>query len=397
MTHYSRLTLTVCLCSIVTFSNIYWLQPLLPLLQQSFGVSSMSANLAMSAPLFGMGLGLLVYASWSDAVGRCTILIVGTAVGLCISFVLPLVEDYSLFLALRFVQGSFLATCPAVAIPLLGDELRKSWLPAAVGFYIASNTIGGISCRLLGGISSEYLGGWQAAGHVIAAISAVLFLVVYLILPQQRRFKPTRFALMPSLQAFASHLKRPQLVVIYLIIGLAFGCFVNLSNYLMIVLEQAPYALPSDVRSLLFLTLLGGTTSSSLAGKFSKKYSQATGVAIGIGVMLFASFVLGNGHLAMLVVGMVLMAVGFFFCHAQASALVGRSVNKAKGSAQALYSLFYYTGASVGVFFFEPPFQQWGWQGVLLSSRIALAICLVLVLVYQALAVKGSKTVPQTV
>ncbi|WP_368074903.1 MFS transporter [Vibrio natriegens] len=94
--YFSRFVISVCLCSIVTFSNIYWLQPLLPVLQQEFQISSLSANLAMSAPLLGMGLGLLIFASWSDAVGRCKVLLWGTAIGLIISLVLPLVNNYPL-------------------------------------------------------------------------------------------------------------------------------------------------------------------------------------------------------------------------------------------------------------------------------------------------------------
>uniref|UniRef100_UPI003569D744 MFS transporter n=1 Tax=Psychromonas sp. TaxID=1884585 RepID=UPI003569D744 len=160
LTHYNRLVISVCLCSVVTFFNIYWLQPLIPMVQQGFEVSLLSANLAMSAPLLGMGLGLLVSASWSDAVGRRTILLSGMVAGLSVSLLLPLVENYSLFLSLRFIQGALLAVCPAVAIPLLGEELRKSWLPAAVGFYIAANTVGGISSRLISGIFSEYSDSW---------------------------------------------------------------------------------------------------------------------------------------------------------------------------------------------------------------------------------------------
>lgn len=383
LTHYQRLTLAVCLSSVVTFANIYWLQPLLPLIQQSFNISSLQANFAMSAPLLGMGLGLLFIASYSDAFGRCSILLVGTALGLCVSLLLPLVEDYSLFLALRFLQGAFLSACPAVAVPLLGDELRKSWLPAAVGFYIASNTMGGISSRLLGGVSTEYLGSWQAGGYVIASISTVLFFAIFYCLPKQRHFKPRPFHIRSSLQAYKSHLKRPKLVLTYIIIGLTFGCFVNLTNYLMLVLEQAPYNLPSDIRSLMFLTLLGGTASASFAGKFSKKFSQTSGLCVGVSTMLLANFLLASGQLAIVVLGMIFLAVGFFFCHANGSTLIGRSVKKDKGSAQALYSLFYYSGASLGVFFFEPFYQNWGWQGVLASSRTVLTVCLILVFIFQ--------------
>ena len=161
---------------------------------------------------------------------------------------------------------------PFLAIPLLGEELRKSWLPAAVGFYIASNTIGGISSRLVGGASVDLLGSWQATGYAIAAFTAILFMAVYFIIPKQRHFTAQQFKLKPSLNMFSKHLQRPQLLLLYIVIGLAFGCFVNLFSYLMSVLEEAPYQLPSALRSLVFITFLGGTMSASLAGKFSKKH-----------------------------------------------------------------------------------------------------------------------------
>ncbi|TEW52449.1 MFS transporter [Psychromonas algicola] len=383
LTHYNRLVLAVCLSSIVTFSNIYWLHPLLPTLQQEFKISLLAANLAMSAPLLGMGLGLLIFASVSDSIGRRSILVKGMIAGLCVSLLLPLVENYTLFLSLRFIQGALLSACPAIAIPLLGEELRKSWLPAAVGFYIASNSIGGISSRLIGGTFVELLGSWQATGLLIAVITSVLFLVVYLIVPKQRHFTAQKFKIMPSLNMFIKHLQRPQLVIIYMVIGLAFGCFVNLFSYLMTVLEGAPYQLPSGIRSLIFITFLGGTTSASLAGKFSKKHGQLAGVATGVFIMLAANILLSNQHLSMMIIGMIMMAFGFFFCHAQASTLVGRTVKKGRGSAQALYSLFYYTGASLGVFFVAPFYENWGWQGVIASTSIALIVCLGLLAIYQ--------------
>ena len=337
----------------------------------------------MSAPLLGMGLGLLIFASWSDSVGRCKILLGGTAIGLIISLALPLVHNYPLFLSFRFLQGMFLSVCPALAVPLLGEELRKSWLPSAVGYYVASNTIGGISSRLLGGISSEYLNGWANAGFVISGISLLLFVIIYLLLPPQKHFKAQPFKLGQCIKAYGQHLKKPQLVMLYLLIGLAFGTFVNLSSYLMIVLGDFPYNLPSDIRSLMFLTLLGGTTSSLFAGKFAKKHSQISGVVMGIRIMLVANFIMSWSNLYTMIVGMIMVSIGFFFVHAQASTLIGKSVTKAKGSAQGLYSLFYYSGASLGVFYLEPFYQYWGWQGILGATRVALGACILLTVLYQ--------------
>jgi len=364
---------------------------------REFNVSLLAANLTMSAPLLGMGIGLLIFASISDSIGRRSILLKAMIAGLFISLLLPIVENYTLFLSLRFIQGGLLSVCPAVAIPLLGEELRKSWLPAAVGFYIASNTIGGIMSRLIGGAFVDLLGSWQATGYFIATITALLFIVVFMIVPKQRHFVAQPLKLKPSLKMFSEHIKRPQLLIIYIIIGLAFGCFVNLFSYLMTVLENAPYQLPNSVRSLIFITLLGGTASASLAGQFAKKHGQLAGVATGIFIMLGANFLLSNQNLSMMIIGLIIMSFGFFFCHAQASTLVTRTAKKGKGSAQALYSLFYYLGASLGVFFIAPFYEHWGWQGVLSSTSIALIICLVLLTIYQLKLTVESKPITPSV
>ncbi len=252
-----------------------------------------------------------------------------------------------------------------------------------MGFYIACNTLGGISSRLISGIGIEYFDSLRATGYIIALLSCALFALVFLFLPKQRHFIAEKFNLTTSLKQFSIHLKRPQLILIYLLIGLAFGCFVNLFSYLMIVLEGSPYDLPSWARSLMFLTFLGGTLSASFAGQFAKKHGQLAGIITGIIIMLGANVLLSNSDLTLMVMGMVTIAIGFFFCHTQASTLVGKMVNKGKGSAQALYSLFYYTGASLGVFFIDPFYQHWGWPGVIASTTIALVICLVLVAIYQ--------------
>jgi YNFM family putative membrane transporter len=379
LSHFHRLTLSVGLCSIVTFFNLYWLQPLLPLLQQDFGVSTLSANLAMAAPMSGMGIGLLIFASWSDAIGRRKIMLWGTSVAVMITVFLPLIDNYSVFLGVRFFQGILLAVCPAVAVPLLGDELRKYCLPGAVGVYVAANSLGGIGGRMLSGISAEYGGHWQVAGFAISGVSIVLLAVVFVCLPHQRRFKPTPFRLGNCLRSYAGHLRRPELVLTYVMVGLVFGSFMNQFSFLMLTLSKAPYELPSDIRSLLFIAFIGGTVSASMAGKFAKKHGQLAGIATGVCVMLGANVFLQTGILPLMVLGLMGTAIGFFFCHAQASTLVGRSVISGKGSAMALYSLFYYTGASLGAFYLEPFYQNWGWSGVVAGTTIALTTCLVLV------------------
>ncbi|WP_413698903.1 MFS transporter [Psychromonas sp. KJ10-10] len=270
-------------------------------------------------------------------------------------------------------------------------NLEKVGYLLAVGFYIASNTIGGISSRLISGIGGQYLESWRSAGLLIAMISCLLFCIVFALLPKQRHFIKREFKVKQSVKVFSTHLLSPELMIIYIISALAFGCFMNQFSYLMTVLKGAPYLLPSSVRSLMFITFLGGTYSSSFAGKFSKKHGQIAGITTAIFMMLGANVLLSEQHLPLMMLGMVMMAAGFFFCHAQASTLVSRSVKTGKGSAMALYSLFYYSGGSLGAFYIDPFYQRWGWQGVLGCTSMALIICLTLVSIYQVRAHQRQK------
>ena len=64
--NYLKLQLIVFFLVATAFTNVYITQPVLPVLQQEFGVTPSQASLTMSAVIFGMALANLPFGALAD-------------------------------------------------------------------------------------------------------------------------------------------------------------------------------------------------------------------------------------------------------------------------------------------------------------------------------------------
>ncbi|MAX32795.1 MAG: MFS transporter [Halomonadaceae bacterium] len=372
-----RATLALCLGSFIVFINLYAPQPLLPELRNTFGVSTLMASLVMSCPSLALAASLLIYGTLSDALGRGTIMRVSLLLVALCSLAIALVPSFAGLLGLRLLQGLVLAGLPAVAVAWMSDEFEPQAMMLAVGLYISANSLGGIGGRVMGGWAGE-VGGWSLSFLVVGTISLVGAAIFWRLLPPARHFTPGRFRLAEALSGIKGHLNTPVLLVACLIGGLNFMVFINQYSYITFRLSAAPFGLGSQWLGMLFLTYLGGTLGSAWSGRLSQRWASPLCMMAGIGIFMLGSLVtLGDG-LWVIVVGLTISAFGFFLCHATASGWVGRNAKRARGTATALYLVFYYLGASLGGFYLEPFWQFGGWEGVILAAELVLLITLAL-------------------
>ncbi|MBB3229346.1 MFS transporter [Halomonas stenophila] len=325
-----RATLALCLGSFLVFINLYVPQPLLPSLREAHGVSTLAANLVMAVSTLALAASLLVFGPLSDAIGRAGIMRVTLLLSAALSLGLALAPSFEVLLVLRALQGFVLGGLPAVAIAWMGDEFEPPALLPAVGLYIGANSLGGISGRVIG----------EAAGGLVA------------------------------------HLRNPRLRGAYLLGGLNFLVFINQYSYIAFRLSEAPFGLGARWLGLLFLTYLGGTLGSSLSGRLSRRLSPPACMALGTLVLMGGTLMTLAGSLVLILAGLTVNAFGFFLAHSMASSWVGRQATRARGSASALYLVFYYTGASLGGLWLEPFWRSTGWPGVVLGSWLVLGLTL---------------------
>ncbi|MEC9483833.1 MAG: MFS transporter [Halomonas sp.] len=370
-----RATLALCLGSFTVFVNLYAAQPLLPELRQVFDVSTLAVSMIMAVSTLTLAGSLLIFGPLSDAIGRGGIMRVTLLIATLCSLLLPFVEDFALLLGIRALQGFVLGGLPAVAIAWMGDEFDRRALMLAVGLYISANTLGGIGGRVMGGIAGEY-GGWHASFLTVGLVSLVCLAIFWRLLPPARQFKPAPLRLGVAVASLGGHLRNPLLLGAYLIGGLNFFIFINQYSYITFRLHDAPYSLSIQWLGMIFLTYLGGTLGSALSGRIAQRLPQPVCMMLGIAILMAGSLVTLNDALVAILSGLVINAFGFFLCHSMASSWVSRHALTARGSASALYLVFYYVGASLGGFYLEPFWQAAGWQGVVIGSWLVLAVTL---------------------
>ena len=372
-----RATAALCLGSFLVFINLYVPQPLLPGLKDAYGVSTLGVSLLMSVSTLSLALALLVFGPLSDAIGREAIMRITLLLAGVLSLALAFAPTFESLLFLRLLQGFVLGGLPAVAIAWMGDEFDKPALLGAVGLYIGANSLGGISGRIVGGVAAD-VGGPSAAFLAVGAMTLVGCVVFWKLLPNSRAFTAKRFKLRQAAGDLLGHLRTPVLLAAYCLGGINFLIFINQYSYITFRLAVEPYHLAASGLGLIFLTYLGGTFGSTVSGRLAGRFSPASCISVGVVILMLGTAVTLANSLALIIVGLTINAFGFFLAHSLASSWVGRYAQGARGSASALYLVFYYLGASVGGFWLEP-FWRWGqWQGVAVGSWLLLAVALVI-------------------
>jgi YNFM family putative membrane transporter len=373
-----------------TFSLMYCVQPLLPVLARAFHLNATQSSLALSVTTGLLALSIFAAGAVSEMAGRKVLM----AASLCSAAVLNVLAAFAptwpLLLLARGLEGIALGGAPAVAMAYLAEEVEPQSLGFAMGLYIGGTALGGMTGRVLTGIAAD-VGGWRVALAVIGALGLLSALGFAALLPASRNFV-RRPGLNGAyhLRAWGGHLSATGLPWLFAIGFLVMGGFVVVYNYVGFLLTGPTYGLSQAAAGLIFLVYLLGMVASSVAGAAGDRLGRAPVLAAGI-LMFAAGLALTLAPaLFALIAGIALVTIGFFVAHGVASGWVGRMADGAKGHAASLYLLAYYLGSSLlgsaGGWFWT----RAGWGGVVgFVTALLLAALAVAVRLAQASGIKA--------
>ena len=279
----------------------------------------------------------------------------------------------------RGLVGVSLAAVVAVAVAHLGDEVHPAELGTAIGVYVAGNTLGGISGRLIPGLVEES-SSWRAAVALLGVVALVAALTFTRLLPAARRTSSRAAGAREHVGAVRDLVRDGSVVRLCLLAFLLMGGFVATYNYLTFRLEAAPLGLSTTVTSLLFLAYLAGTVSSPLAGRLSDRYGRRPLALTGIAVSFAGMALMLPDNIATITVGLLVFTAGFFATHSVASSWVSALAAGRRGQAAAMYLLAYYLGSSAFGALVGLAYQGWGWPGVAGSVACLFGLGVVAVL-----------------
>nr|WP_245937820.1 MFS transporter [Williamsia limnetica] len=360
---YKRATLALFAAGLATFMTLYYVQGLLPVFSEHYGVSPATSALAVSVATGLLALAIVPASVLSERYGRVRVMTISAVSATLLGVILPWAPTFEVLLAGRALQGLLCAGVPAVAMAYLAEEIDARSLGTAMGTYVAGTTIGGLVGRMIPTLAID-ITDWQWALE-IASLVALLFAVWFARqVPASRQFEPKPVAPSQTLRNLAAHLRDTPLLCLF---GLAFvlmGGFVTVYNFLGYRLIASPFDLPATLAGLVFLLYLAGTVSSATAGRMSD--------SLGRGRVLVGAMILMVGGLALslpdwlptVLVGILLFTAGFFAAHSVASGWVSARAITHRAEASSLYLLGYYLGSSVVGALGGVAFTLGGWIGV---------------------------------
>ncbi|WP_406733559.1 MFS transporter [Vibrio scophthalmi] len=364
---YQKVTLSLALGSFLIFCNLYLFQPMLPYMANHFAVSETQVNWIFAATTLALSISLVPWAVGSERFGRRNVMLFGLLVLPVISLAMLFTDSLIGLVLLRAVMGIALAAFASVAVAYMVEELSPKAFSQAIGTYIAANSLGGISGRILGGMLTEHLG-WQSAVITMAILTIIGAFIVIGLLPHQRHFKAQKGMLRYHNRALLSHLRNRTIWLAMLIGGLNFALFVNLYSVMAFRLVAPPHQLPIGIASMIFLCYLAGTLSSKLTATWNRHYSAIHGMMLGTTISLLGMLVAYFDQLIWMIMGLLLISFGAFFTHTLAYAWVSQKAKRAKATATALYLVHYYIGGSLGGFYLIYSWQHGGWAAVILAG-----------------------------
>jgi MFS transporter, YNFM family, putative membrane transport protein len=282
--------------------------------------------------------------------------------------------SWTALLVFRAVLGVVLGGVPAVAMAYLAEEIDAKGLGAAMGLYVGGTAFGGMVGRMGTGILADHFG-WRLAVCIISASGIVAAAAFALLVPPSRRFvRRPGFEPAYHLRAWASHLLRRDMVLLFACGFLVMGAFVTIYNYAGFRLMRPPYSLDQTALGFVFGVYVFGIATSWLAGSMAAKLGRRLTLRLGFVVTGCGVLMTRATDLSLVILGIVVLTIGFFMTHSTASGWVGRLAVGTKGHASSLYLLAYYLGSSVAGSVGGYYWSTDGWDGVVEFTLALVAV-----------------------
>ncbi|OZD07050.1 MFS transporter [Rhodococcus sp. 06-235-1A] len=368
---YRRLVLALLFAGVATFAQLYSVQGILPLIAANLDITPSQSSLAVGLATVGVAVSVIPWSVAADRVGRVRAMTASILVATTLGLLVPLSPSLEVLLVVRFFEGAALGGLPAIAIAYLSEEVHRSHTALAAATYVSGTTLGGLLGRIVAGPVAEYTN-WRIGTltvSVIAALAAALF--VWLAPKPRMTLAHSEIRDLPG--RLWVNLREPGMLALYGQGFLLMGGFVAIYNFLGFRLEAVPFGLPQSLISLIFVAYLSGTVSSRVAGKLATKHGRSVVLAGSTATMVVGVAMTMASNLAVILVGLVILTMGFFAAHAIASGWTGQRAVHGRAQATSLYNLFYYGGSSIVGWLGGVVFQSLGWNALALFV-IALAV-----------------------
>jgi predicted MFS family arabinose efflux permease len=383
-----RLVLLLAIACGAAVANLYYVQPLLNVVGDAFGVSNARAGLLVTCAQAGYLIGLAFLGPLGDLVERRRLV---TVLLLCAAGVAAAcaAAPSANVLGVALVAVGATSVVAMILIPLAATLAGPERRGQVVGTVMSGLLVGILLSRTLSGLVAE-LGGWR----LVFALAAVGMLVLAyalrrglpLVAPTERLRYPELLRSVRSLVTSEPVLRQRMALG-----ALAFGGFAVLWTSIAFMLAKPPYGFGEGVIGLFGLAGLAGAVAAPVVGRLADRGRDRASLIVLL-VATLASWgllALGSSSLVCLIVGLVVFDAGIQGSHINNQDAIYRLRPEARSRMTTAYMVSFFAGGVLGSTLSATVYAAAGWD-----AACALGAGFALVALVVARRARGASSEP---
>lgn len=379
-THKPELTTTTLWVMTITtglvVANLYYNQPLLEDMAQTFGVSNGKVGQLSMLTQLGYAAGIFFVIPLADMVKRKRLMLIEFAFIVSALLLTAFAPNIHILLLSGFLLGAA-SVMGMLLVPMAAHLASPEERGKKIGFIMSGLLIGILLSRTLSGFVGAH-SGWRSMYFIAAGIMIMMWLLIYLMLPEiEPDYKGNYRQLMQSLVDLVKN--EPKLRLAALRGALCFAAFSAFWTTLVFMLKQN-FNQGSDVAGAFGLVGAFGAIAAGMMGRLSDKmdaYKLST-ITLALVLFSFVIFWFSAYSIAGLVIGVIIMDMGVQATHISNQAIIFSLNPAARNRINTVYMVAYFIGGATGTFLATRVWGVYGWPGVCVIGIILSAIAIVI-------------------
>ncbi|KAF3767919.1 MFS general substrate transporter [Cryphonectria parasitica EP155] len=352
------LNLLFALTTTVTVANLYYVQPILYKIADTFDVTFERASSVATLLQAGYAAGLLFLCPLGDIFPRRPYI-------LLLWLALCLTPDFTSFAGISFVCGMTTVT-PQLMLPLVGDLAPAHRRATCISIVVSGLSLGMLIARLLSGVIANYTD-WRNIYWFAFAAQYCIFILLFLFLPDYPSTNPgglNYFHMMWSIVYM--FLTEPLLVQACLINFLMSSIFTSFWTTMSFLLSSPPFNYDSLEIGLfaligIFIICWGPVYSRLVIDKIQPLYSCLLGISIEMAGVATGTFI-GTFTVAGPILEAIVIDLGNQACNIANRTAINDINPKARNRVNTCYMIAAFTGQLTGTAVGNRLYALGGWR-----------------------------------
>ena len=356
-------------------ANIYYNQPLLGDIAQTFHVSNGVAGHISMITQLGYAAGMFFIAPLADMFERKRLMLFAFGAVIIALLGAAMAPSINLLMIASFLVG-VASLIPQLLIPMAAHLAKPEERGKKIGVVMSGLLIGILLSRTISGMVGKYFG-WNAMFFIAAGLMVVMGLLVYIFLPKvEPDYKGNYKDLMKSLVHI--FMEEPKLRFAALRGALCFACFMAFWTTLVFLLREN-FNRGSDAAGLFGLVGAFGAIAAGLMGRLSDKMDafKLSFFTLLLVLLSFIIFIFSGHSIIGLVIGVIVLDMGVQATHISNQAIIFTLSAAARNRINTIYMVSYFIGGSLGTLLVSSLWSNYHWTGVCIAGITLSSIAIV--------------------